>query len=97
MAGTPFPFGTRIEIGKHMVQKGSGIGNSPEFSGIPLGIPNQDYQYRKSILQIITLIFELIQIISPISDVSKLPHHQNNMSRLQCHHKYQTLFVNIIT
>ena len=41
MAGMPFPFGTRIEIGKNWVEKGSGIGNSPEFSGIPLGIPNQ--------------------------------------------------------
>ena len=41
MAGTRNPIGTGTGIGKNWVEKGSGIGNSPEFSGIPLGIPNQ--------------------------------------------------------
>ncbi len=41
MAGTNFPFGTGTGIGKNWVEKGSGIGNSPEFSGIPLGKHNQ--------------------------------------------------------
>ena len=41
MAGTNFPFGTGTGIGRNWVKKGSGIGNSPEFCGIPLGIRNQ--------------------------------------------------------
>ena len=38
----PFPFGTGIRIGKNWVEKGSGIRNSPEFHGIPLGKHNQE-------------------------------------------------------
>ena len=41
MAGTNFPFRTGTGIGRNWVKKGAGIGNSPEFHGIPLGIHNQ--------------------------------------------------------
>jgi hypothetical protein len=43
LAGTTNLIGTRTGIGirRNWVKKGSGIGNSPEFSGIPLGIHNQ--------------------------------------------------------
>jgi hypothetical protein len=43
LAGTTIPIGTRtgIGIGRNWVKKGSEIGNSLEFSRIPLGIHNQ--------------------------------------------------------
>jgi len=43
LAGTTNLIRTRTGIGirRNWVKKGSGIGNSPEFSGIPLGIHNQ--------------------------------------------------------
>jgi hypothetical protein len=46
LAGTTNPIGTGTGIGRNWIKKGSGIGNSPEFSGIPLGIHNQGLQHR---------------------------------------------------
>ena len=49
LAGTTNPIGTGtgIGIGRNWVKKGSGIGNSPEFSGIPLGIHNQGVEGQR--------------------------------------------------
>ena len=45
LVGTTNPIGTRTRTGtgirRNWVKKGSAIGNSPEFSGILLGIQNQ--------------------------------------------------------
>ena len=41
VAGTVFPIGTGTGIGRNWVEKGSKIGNSLEFRGIPLRIHNQ--------------------------------------------------------
>ena len=41
LAGTRNSIRSGIGIGKNWVEKGSGIGKSPEFSGISFGNPNQ--------------------------------------------------------
>ena len=40
--GNDFSVWKRNRNRKKRVENGSGIGNSPEFSGIPSGFPNQD-------------------------------------------------------
>jgi hypothetical protein len=52
LAGTTNPIGTGTGIGRNWVKKESEIGNSPEFSGIPLGIHNQDHTAMSLTLKI---------------------------------------------